>query len=577
MRRGSSSLARVRSDEWRLFSLSAAFSFGAVALAIFIRTWSDTLFLTHFSTSHLPVFFIWSAFAFAPVTIGYTWLSKQVSPTRLNTATLIVFSASSLMCLYPSEHPLTLFLTLLFMSLVSPLVNAICWGVILERISSLQAKRLIPLISGAATIGAVSAGIIAAEVIEWGGLTGLMGLVTLTLIALAALPSALLSSSADAAVSGSGTSGSQAERYTAAPSDSADSQEDAREPQAHDTDIPELSWAERLASLRTSRLLTLIALATLIMATTTNLVDYLFKAQAQASLTSAELGPFIARFHAVTNAFIFVIQIAFLGPLTTRLGLKWSFPLYPLSLSVVTSLCLIPFGWMTFVLLRGVDTLMKFTVHSNTENLILTPVPLVLRTQTKVILKGAIYPLGGLIAGLTIWSVNAISDWCALDSIIVLLGIVLTLCVIWVSATLKSQVYYWEQLALNLNLPTERAQRAPNIEVLRALLDHLESSGEMLPHTPSHVRHSLNREEVDLEADPHNDARLKAHVKETLRLIARSVALEDHLDSLSRCWRDDRDRADLIEWFNISASWVGVRGLSRALEHYSSDVMSAHA
>ena len=161
------------------FLFSALFSFGAVALAIFIRTWSDTLFLTHFSVDRLPVFFIWSAFAFAPVTMGYTWLSKRISPIRLNTATLLLFSGSCLLCIHPAENPIILFVTLLLMSLVSPLVNAICWGVVLERLSSLQSKRLIPLISSAATIGAVSAGLFAAEVIEWGGLVALMGTITL--------------------------------------------------------------------------------------------------------------------------------------------------------------------------------------------------------------------------------------------------------------------------------------------------------------------------------------------------------------------------------------------------------------
>ena len=74
----------VKPDEVTLVLLASSFSFGAVALAIFFRTWSDTLFLSHFSVDQIPIFYIWSAFAFAPVTMAYTWLSKKFPLVKLN-------------------------------------------------------------------------------------------------------------------------------------------------------------------------------------------------------------------------------------------------------------------------------------------------------------------------------------------------------------------------------------------------------------------------------------------------------------------------------------------------------------
>ena len=527
------------------FLLSALFSFGAVALAICIRTWSDTLFLTHFPVDRLPVFFIWSAFAFAPVTMGYTWLSRRISPIRLNTATLLLFAGCCLLCVHPSENPITLFITLLLMSLVSPLVNAICWGVVLERLSSLQSKRLIPLISSAATIGAVSAGLFAAEVIEWGGMVALMGTITLMLLALSCLPSALLvnQTSIDHRSGDQGVSDPP--------------QKSLAQPTLELTPdrVTRLRWVSQFDPLWRHRLLLVIAIATLMMAVTTNLVDYLFKAEIQRQFSPHEIGPFLARFHAITNAFILGVQLFILSRLTERIGLKWSFPLYPISLTLVSLLCLSPLGWLSFVALRGVDSLMKFTIHSNTENLVLTPVPLVLRTQVKVLLKGAIYPLGGLIAGLLIWTIGAISSAYTLDPMLCAITVTITLCVVWMFTTSRVHLFYWEQLASNLGLPTGTLQRAPQ----RAALNQLRSL----------MTESVQRDlQSNSAAGKTNDLIDDIQV---LQLVVSSFDLANYRPEVERAWYgDDKGRADLIAWVSLGASWQGLRDLGQQLETYAS-------
>ena len=86
---------RVERDEWPVLLLSGGFSFGSVALAIFIRTWSDTLFLTRFQADQIAIFYIWSALIFAPTTMGYAWLSQRFNPIKLNTTTLFAFAGLS--------------------------------------------------------------------------------------------------------------------------------------------------------------------------------------------------------------------------------------------------------------------------------------------------------------------------------------------------------------------------------------------------------------------------------------------------------------------------------------------------
>lgn len=500
----------IRHGEGLLFSLAASFSFGAVALAIFFRTWSDTLFLTYFSVDQIPIFYIWSAFAFAPVTMLYTWLSHIIPPVKLNTITLLSFALLSSMCASLPEKPLLIFIILLLMSLVSPLVNAICWSVILERLDSLQSKRLIPLISSASTIGAICAGGLAAEVIEVGGLTGLITLISFTLIGLATLPRAVL--------------GAQKQK----------TKKKEIEPPKR---ISFWSGLSQLRPLMQHSLLAITMIATLLMAITTNLVDYLFKAEIQQNIPIHEIGPFLARFHAITNLLIFLLQIFVLNKLTQRLGLKWAYSLYPSSLFTVGAICLTPLHWFSIILLRGVDTLMKFTVYTNTENLILTPVPFVLRTQVKVLLKGAIYPLGGLIAGLLITLITTFSPQETAVKVNITLGLTLALSTLWIYLTRSAQKHYLAQLARNLKLPIS--------------LTRFNQAAKSL---------------VNLFLEQSKASRTQEDVIQLLSQLKQELQLESSLEPL---WlAQSHTRADLIEWLEHLSRASGITGFGERLETY---------
>ena len=533
----------VKSGEWRLVTLASLFSFGSVALAIFFRTWSDTIFLSHFSVDQVPIFYIWSAFAFAPVTMGYTWLSRRLPPVKLNTFTLLLFSALSSLCAQLPTEKTHIFIILLCMSLVSPLVSAICWSVVLERLDSLQSKRLIPLIGSAATVGAIVAGGVAAETIEIGGLAGLITLISLTLIGLALLPSTLLTRfnsrrRSEDSVAQREDNIAQREDSVAQREDSvaqrenniAQREDKSNEPQGRGT-------LSNLTPILSSPLLTITVIATLMMATTTNLVDYLFKAEVQRAIPVSEIGPFLARFHAVTNLLIFLLQLFILGRITDRLGLKWAYSLYPSTLIMVGTFCLFPIGWMGLILLRGADTLMKFTVYSNTENIVLTPVPYLMRTQVKVLLKGAIYPLGGLIAGVLIWSLTSI---CGEDSglkIRSILIITLILSLLWMRFTQRAHIYYIEQLSENLSLERD-----------------LHSSAEVDDTLLSALSVELIRGDI-------NAANFIERCNEALKLP---------VDTLTSRWkRDPKTRADLIEWLENICRARGAKSVSAILESQS--------
>jgi MFS family permease len=491
---------------------SSAFSFGAVALAIFIRTWSDTLFLTRFDADEIAVFYMWSAVIFAPTTMSYAWLSQRFHPVRLNTATLLTFALLSASCLTPPTSGLWTFVILLTLSLVSPLVNAICWGLVLERLNSRQSKRLVPLIGGSATLGAAVSGALGAEVIEWGGQRALMWMIVGTLVALSPLPSVLM----------------RGARGEANPNSE----------QAQKKHEPE-RLVDGLKALSNNSLLRVAAIATFLMAIATNLIDYLFKAKLQLDLSPDQLGPFFARFHAFTNVGILGVQVFVLSPALSRLGLRGSFGLYPLSLIALTTLCFGPVGLWAFIGLRGVDTLMKFTFYSTTENLLLTPVPFRERTQSKVFLKGAVYPMGGLVAGLLI---SALALRGPVHGGSEVLALTLLISLAWLWSTSRVHLHYVHQLANNLGLELgeqtlTRAERVKAREGLSALM--------CVP----------DEQEGEQEG-------------ELFELIAWSLGRPALAQPLNECWcaLEKEERMDLIELIDMLCKREGLSEVGAHLE-----------
>ena len=506
---------RVEPQEWPVLLISSGFAFGAVALAIFIRTWSDTLFLTYFKASQIPLFYIGSALLFAPTTMGYAWLSQRFNPIRLNTSTLLLFSAISLLCLQSLPSNVMLFGLLLIMSLISPLVNAICWGLILERLNSRQSKRLIPLISSSATIGAAVSGTLGAEVIEWGGNSALMSLICLTLLALTPLPTLLV------------------EKSTL----------DKITKQITERDRPPKLF-DGLKALGRNRLLKVSAIATFLMAIATNLIDYLFKVKLQASLPPEELGPFFARFHAFTNLAILGVQMIVLSPALQRLGLRGSFALYPSSILALGMMCMAPVGLWALTALRGIDTLMKFTFYSTTENLLLTPVPFMERTQSKVFLKGAIYPLGGLVAGILITVIGQFTH--------PFLGVLIFTCVItaiWVWSTTRVHIHYIEQLSQNLSIDLTYTQgdRTLRARARRELAQQINAWKMESPN--AHQRADLNT---------------------LITIISSSLDARHLSDHFLGLWYDSSlsVRADFIEWVDQMMRREHIKGVGALLEHY---------
>ncbi len=408
-------MIRVRRNEWAMLLGMAAFAFLAVAVAILVRTWSDSAFLAHFDVAWLPLFFVVSAFVFAPATLGYAWLARRFPLVPLNTALLLVFAGVTATCRLAVGEAWSVFVAILVLAVVSPLVNVVCWSIVLERLSSRQARRLIPLVGGSSTAGAVGGGAFAAALIESFGTDALVWGVFGVLLLMLPLPRI---------VAGSWALG------------------------RHESAEARTTFREGLRALVGNRLLRVVGTATFLMAVTTNLVDFMLKAHLQANLDPAEIGLFFANFHSITNLAVLVVQVVVVTRVIDRIGIGPSFALHPLVVLVGAVACVFFPVLAAVAVLRGADTCLKFTFQANTQNIVITPVPLLERTQAKVFLKGMIYPLGGLAAGalLTVVSLVGGSTGVAVPLLVAVLSVG------WLVAAGRVRPQYRGQLEDNLTV-----------------------------------------------------------------------------------------------------------------------------
>ncbi len=504
----------VLPDEWPMFVAMGAFAFLSVALAILVRTWSDAVFIAHFPASWLSLFFIVSAFAFAPTTIAYAALARRVALVRLNTGALGLFAIVALACVGASGK-WSVFAAALVLAIVSPLTNVAAWSTILERLDSRQARRLIPLIGGVGTAGAVGGGSLGAWLVETWGTGALLWAVVAVLVVMLPFPRWV--------------TGDQPDRPTQRPADP--------------------GFAEGWRALGKNRLLRVVGAATFLMAVGTNLTDYLLKARLQVELAPDQIALFFAWFHSLTNVAVLAFQFLVVAPAVHRLGISRSFSAHPAVVLGGALLCVVSPSLVAAVALRASDTLLKFTFHSSTQDLVVTPVPQVERTQAKVFLKGIVYPLGGLTAGLLIPLV-AVAGWWAAPALVA------ALTALWLRVARQAGAAHRAQLEANLLVKVQPGltgePTSPDVlrEVIRAHLSvlatpcarptrpdevqqHLSDTFEALGALLGDTRAIAETARRYLEGDPHQ----RADAVELLDALFRELGFHDAgaiLDALLR-------------------------------------------
>jgi AAA family ATP:ADP antiporter len=438
----------VRDGEWPLVLATGLFAFLAVAFAIALRTWSDAVFLTTFDAGWIPWLFVASALVFVPATLGYAWLAPRIGAIWLNTFLLILFIVAMFVSMRLAQGAFGVFVTVLAMQVISPLANVIAWNAILDRIDNRQARRLLPVIGGISTLGAISAGVVGGEMAARIGNEALLWIGVCLLCAMVPLPLALAVSR-------------------------------ERRIQRYGPDI-----RSALRSLTANRLIGTVAIATFLMALTTNVIDYQFKAFAQDALAPESLGVFFGRFHGATNLAVLLVQFFVAPVVMRRFGVGLSFALHPIIVMLGAALTLFMPALAAIVMLRFADTMLKFTFHKNSNDLALTPVPAHDRHQAMVFIKGIVYPLGGIAAGLLLW----ISSLLGFDAMSAGGYLVLGLGSCWFVMVRRVRSQYVQQIGEKLSIEVHPVRRPAPDPGPASLMRELQRSVREIRELQSRMR-----------------------------------------------------------------------------------------
>ena len=517
----------VRKREWPVVVWTGSFAFLAVALAITLRTWSDTAFLSTFDVRWLPAFFVVSAVVFVPATFAYAWAVKRLSGVWLNTVFLTLFTGFVLACFSAQGSRWPVFAAVLGLSIVSPLANVICWNTILDRLDSRQARRLIPIVGGLGTLGAIAAGGLGGELARAYGPDVLLWVAIGLLVIMVPLPRLITGAWRRPGSTRGGSRG---------------------------------RMREGLRVLGSNQLLMVVTFGTFLMALTTNLIDYQFKAHIQMSLDRDAMSVFLARFHGGTNLAVLLVQFLVVPRVLRRFGVGLAAVLHPAAVLLCAAVTVAVPALATVVALRFVDTLLKFTFDSDTDNLVMTPVPVKDRYQAKVFLKGIIYPVGGLMAGAVLPAADRLGMDPANGTGILVVGLGLLWC--WVASQIRAS--YLDQVSERLSItiiPGRQMTPTPPGELMSKLKGQVQEVRRLRKQARREI--GMGPASTELEEE------LEILFSTVGRLVGDRPAVAAAADRFLHGTGKDRSRA--VELFDLLLHGYRVPDAARLLESLASD------
>lgn len=418
-------LIDVRAGEGPVLGVAVGFAFLAVAAAIVSRAVADALFLTAWPLSAVPRFFIVSNAVFIAGSMLYSALVRVVRPVALNSgmAALFAVTLAAGRALVPEHEGASvgLYTVCVWLTVAPAILNIVCWNAIADCFDSRQARRLVPIVFSGCTAGAILAGVGMAPFIDVFDVESLLYVLAGLVAACVPLPVLL-------ARTGS--------RATDAPS------------RSFIRDASDGLWTilkEGITTVSRSRLLRLLALIVLLAGLVTNLVDYAFKGMLQARYDRDQIGAFYGYFNAVANTGNLVLQLFVVSWAMNRFGVARIFRVLP-----VTLLCgtLVLGLWPAFAAIVGLkllDGLLRFTFQTSANEVVIAPIPYVERNRAKIFIKGAMNPLGAILAGLLLMPLAA--GQVPIHALVVLLVVVLAA---WLWLVRGISRAYSEQLYISL-------------------------------------------------------------------------------------------------------------------------------
>ncbi|MEJ2299825.1 MAG: hypothetical protein P8X94_15290, partial [Woeseiaceae bacterium] len=371
----------------------------------------DALFLTHFPVERLPLMMMVSAAISVAAVVLMSRLLGRFGPARL-IPLLFLLSGGLLLLLWemvdinPQASAALLYLQI---SAVNALLISGFWSVINERFDPHSAKKVIARLAAASTFGGLAGGLLAKAV-------SAVADTNTILLMLAGMHLACGAAVAWIAAGPSSQSARSEERISL------------------------------LGPLKSSRLIRLMALLALAIATTAAVLDYVLKAEASASLTDEQLISFFSYFYVAVGLGGFLLQSAVGNRALQWLGLGGTMLAWPLAVIATGTLTLFVRSLITVALMRGTANLLYNSFFRSGFEVLYTPIPAEQKRTGKVMIDVGADRAGDIVGGFVVMVILLLPVFTESLLLIVAIG----LAVICALLILLLQRNYSRQLAENL-------------------------------------------------------------------------------------------------------------------------------
>lgn len=313
----------------------------------------DTLFLSRFDRSFLPLMFAACAVAVASAAALYSHFGRRLSSRALFNG-LNILALAGLLAVKFHLDGLSIPILYIWMEIIIAILSLSFWLTASEIFDPRQAKRLYGLIGGGGAVAAIVVGITIKPLVKAYGSESLLWLILVGVAAQWAL-------------------GSYSSRYAAV---------------SHPAPIRPIGQTNKW---RFDRYLGSIAFIVALSAITTQIVDYQFKMFAAQSLANeVALASFFGTFYAVTGAANLLVQFFLTAALLSRFGILAAMLTLPVFLNVGALAVLIYPSLASATIGKLSDQTLKFTVNNSAWELLWLPVPSFRRKYARPVVSGTI-------------------------------------------------------------------------------------------------------------------------------------------------------------------------------------------
>ncbi len=359
----------------RAFVLGAAMVLLCNFVAVTLRSFAEAAFLEAYGGLRLPWLLIANAGGFALATLGYDVLSRRASARVLDLGLLVmllVTAGTSPALLAAGVPPVVLVVTLAAFSQVAGLA---LWNRVAASVGGRDARRMLPRAGAAVTLGGAIAGLGAGALVYRAGLTMLpylgAGITVIVIVLCITQEAALANGGAPGATAPAGTS-------------------------------------EVLNPLQRRLLTGLIAVA-LLEGVVATVIDLQFIAQLKGRFQGDALAAAVALFYGGTNGVLFLLQILAVPRLLVTRSLPTTAGIHPLFAIAWYAIFATAPGFLLIAGTRTSDQVLRLATSRTSQEIELSAFPPGPRARWKVLLRGAMWPLGAAGAALVLLLIGPVA------------------------------------------------------------------------------------------------------------------------------------------------------------------------